>query len=196
MRLFNHFSDFEISSRTTCPYKTFTNSLASPYAGYCQLFLSAGPARNNKLDLEAVMAMQIILALFGCVSTCFLLWCLNGFTKALKQGQRVVGMFVRVTEDPRADAAAMMPRNRAVVIPLGRSSVRQSGKTAVRARISQREKTLTGLAVLLKLRTGRMDASERVPAMMYRKTEINRSTPLEARRYEPATEIIANSTAL
>jgi hypothetical protein len=137
------------------------------------------------------MAMQFILALIGCVSTCFLLWCLNGFTKALKQGRRVVGMFARVVE---ADAAAITPRNRAAAIPLRRSSVRQSGKTAVHARISQREKTLTGLAVLLKLRTGRMDASERVSAMMYRKTEINHNPFWEAQRRKPATEPIANST--
>lgn len=150
---------------------------------------------NNKLGLEAVMAMQIIMALIGCVSTCFLLRCLNGFTKALKQGRRVVGMFVRVVAaDTKSDGAAIMPRNMVAVIPLGGSIVGQPGKRAVHARISQREKTLTGLAVLLKLRTGRMDASERVPAMMYRKTEINRSIPLEARRRGPAIEIIANST--
>ena len=142
------------------------------------------------------MAMQIILALIGCGSTCFLLWCLNGFTKALKQGRRVVGMFVRVVaEEPKTDAAAITPRNRVVAIPLGRLIVGQPGKTAVHARISQRDKTLTGLAVLLKLRTGRMDAPERVPAMMYRKTEINRNSSFEARRRGPATEIIANSTS-
>ncbi len=141
------------------------------------------------------MAMQIILALIGCVSTCFLLWCLNGFTKALKQGRRVVGMFVRVVaEGPKADTAGIMPRNRVAVIPLGRSIVGQSGKTAVHTRMSQREKTLTGMAVLLKLRTGRMDASKRVSAMMYR-TEINRNSPFEARRRGPVAEITAHSTS-
>jgi hypothetical protein len=140
------------------------------------------------------MAMQYILALIGCVSTCFLLFCLNGFTKALKQGRRVVGMFVRiVAEEPKTDVTAIMPRNRAVAIPMA-SIVRQPGKTAVHARISQRQKTLTGLAVLLKLRTGRMDASERVSAMMYRKTESNRNSSFEALRRESATEPIANST--
>jgi len=133
------------------------------------------------------MAMQFILALIGCVSTGFLLWCLNGFTKVLKQGRRVVGMFVRgVAEEPDA-IGAIVPGKRPTAIPLRRSSVRQSGKTAVHTRISQREKTLTSLAVLLKLRTGRMDASERVSAMMYRK--------IEALRHVSATEIIANSTS-
>lgn len=107
-----------------------------------------------------------------------------------------MGMFVRVVaEDPKADAAAIMPRNRLAVIPLERSIVGQPGKTAVHARISQREKTVRGLAVLLKLRTGRMDASKRVSTMMYRKTEINRNSPFEARRRGPATEAIANSTS-
>jgi len=133
------------------------------------------------------MAMQFILALIGCVSTGFLLWCVNGFTKVLKQGRRVVGMFVRgVAEEPDA-IAAIVPGKRPTAIPLRRLSVRQSGKTAVHTRLSQREKTLTGLAVLLKLRTGRMDASERVSAMMYRK--------IEALRHVSATEIIANSTS-
>lgn len=134
------------------------------------------------------MAMQIILSLIGCVSTYFLFWCLNGFTKALKQGQRVAGMFVRVVaENPRADAAAITPRNMAAVVPLRRSLVEQHGKAAVHGKISQREKTLKGLAVLLKFRAGRMDTSERASAMMYRKTE--------ARRHVPAIEIIANSTS-
>jgi hypothetical protein len=149
--------------------------------------VSAHPARNNKLDPEAVWQCNSSwrwLVVYRPASSLVSQW----FYQDSETRTGVLGMFVRVVAgNPKGDVAAITPRNRAAVITLERSMVGKFGKTAVQARISQREKTLTGLAVLLKLRAGRMDASERASAMMYRKTE--------ARRRVPVTEIMANSTS-
>ena len=59
--------------------------------------LSADPPEVQS-DLEAVMTMQIIFTIMCCASSGFLLWCLNGFTRALQQGRKAVGLVVKVVD--------------------------------------------------------------------------------------------------
>jgi hypothetical protein len=77
------------------------------------------------------MPMQIVLMTIGCLSGGFLLWCLNGFTRALKQGRRVIGLVVNLAEvDARSRASDKMRRNagKVVVLPRWRSDISKARK--------------------------------------------------------------------
>jgi hypothetical protein len=103
------------------------------------------------------MARQIIFMILGCASGGFLLWCLSGFTRALKQGRKVVGVVVRVVEaDAKGEASENMRRNAgtASVIPRTRPQPLRPKKAEGHTGVSMRAATLVSLAILLGSRGG------------------------------------------
>jgi hypothetical protein len=100
------------------------------------------------------MARQIIFMILGCASGGFLLWCLSGFMRALKQGRKVVGLVVRVVEsDAKGAASESLRRNTGTASVVQRTRPRPK-KAEVHTGVSMRAATLVSLAILLGSRGG------------------------------------------
>lgn len=85
-------NDSSGDSKETDPYKTFTNSLASPYAQCVQLILLHAGTGGWAMTFFMISWMVAFLAVTG------LLWCFQGFTRGLKEG-KTVGLLVQPVPD-------------------------------------------------------------------------------------------------
>jgi hypothetical protein len=72
--------------------------------------------------VNEIMAL-FILSIFGLLATAALIWCLMGFSRALKEKQEMIGLLVRL----RNNSARTTTRRKKVIIPFPDPRLRQTG---------------------------------------------------------------------
>jgi hypothetical protein len=97
------------------------------------------------------MTVPLIVLIIGLLAVTALLWCLAGFSRALKEKPKVIGWLVRAGINP-----ASMKQRKAVVIAFPECSAptQQVGAARVRNRSSVNLLMLAGSATLLSLSAG------------------------------------------
>jgi hypothetical protein len=127
-------------------------------------------------NLKAIMAL-FILSIVGLLATAALLWCLVGFTRALKQKPKIIGLLLRVENN---DTSTTRQRKQTIVAFPDRLPVaRQASVARFRKFGSLNLLILAGLATLLASLTASPNLSRMTSAIFHSNSEIQKTMFLE-----------------
>jgi hypothetical protein len=118
-----------------------------------------------------------ILSIVGLLATAALLWCLAGFTQALKQKPKIIGLLLRVKNN---DISPTRQRKQTIIAFPDRLSLRQQASVArFRKFGSLNLLILAGLATLLTSSTASPNLLRMTSAIFHSNSEIQKTMFLE-----------------
>jgi hypothetical protein len=127
-------------------------------------------------NLKAIMAL-FILSIVGLLATAALLWCLAGFSRALKEKPKLVGLLIRVENN---ETSLGRQRKQAIIAFPDRLPVAQQASFArFRKFGSGNLLILAGLAMLLASSTGSPNLSRMTSAIFHSNSETQKAVFVE-----------------
>lgn len=119
----------------------------------------------------------LILSIVGLVATAALLWCLAGFTRALKEKPKLVGLLIRVENKETSSRRQRKPM--IIAFPDRLPVAQQSSVAQFRKFGSLNLVILAGLATLLACSKANPNLSRMTSAMFHSNSEIQKTVFVE-----------------